>query len=225
MSVNVSNVPMSSGPRVPALDPGTYPTRLVLIVDLGLQKQRPWQGEEKPPARELSLTYEFVDEFMLDEDGQEDTSKPRWLSEAFVLYNRESEKAKSTLRYNTLDPNNVHEGDFLKCIGTPINVTVVQSPNKKNPDRPWENVASISTMRTKDKDKCPDLVNKPAVLDLDEPDLEAFLMIPKWLQKRVIENLEFKGSLLERLLEEGNKEAPAQNKEEYDRDEEGEEPY
>ncbi|MCH8022373.1 MAG: hypothetical protein IH932_01320 [Thaumarchaeota archaeon] len=208
MSVNVSNVPMSSGPRTPALDPGTYPTRLVLIVDLGLQKQRPWQGEEKPPARELSLTYEFVDEFMFDEDGQEDTSKPRWLSESFVLYNRDSEKAKSTLRYNTLDPNDVYKGDFLKCIGTPINVTVVQSPNKKNPERPWENVASISTMRTKDKEKCPDLVNKSAVFDLEEPNLEAFLMIPKWLQKRVLENLEFKGSLLERMLEEGAMDSP-----------------
>ncbi len=200
MTINVTDAPSSGGNRPPSLDPGTYPTRLVLIIDLGLQKQRPWKGEEKPPAREISLTYEFVDEFMLDEDGQELKDKPRWLSESFVLYNRTSEKAKSTLRYNAFDPSNRHNGDFLKCIGYAVNTTLVHSPNKKNPDRPWENVAGVTSMRPKDVLKLPELVNESVVFDLEEPDLESFLKIPKWLQKRVTDNLEFRGSALENLL-------------------------
>ncbi len=50
--------------------------------------------------------------------------------------------------------------------------------------------------------------NEAVVFDLEEPDLESFMKIPKWIQKRVMENLEFRGSLLERLLEEGAKGVP-----------------
>jgi len=211
MPVNATTAGGNS-PRPPALDPGSYPTRLVLVVDLGLQKQRPFQGEEKPPAREVMLTYEFVDEFMKDEDGQDLLNKPRWLSESFVLYNLDSEKAKSTLRYKALDPKMVHGGDFLKLVDTPVNVTVVQNPNKKNPERPWENVGGITSMRAKDVQKVSELVNQSVTFDLEEPSLDAFMALPKWVQKRILENLEFRGSLLERMLEAGNKAIPAEEK-------------
>ncbi len=207
MAINASKAGGNSN-RPPALESGSYPGRLVLVVDLGLQNQRPYQGEEKPPAREIMLTYEFADEFMLDEDGQEDKAKPRWLSESFPLYNLDSEKAKSTLRYKALDPKLEYGGDFLKVIGEPVNITVVQNPNKKNPERPWENVAGITTMREKDQKKAPGLVNSPVAFDLEEPSLDSFMMLPKWIQKRILENLEFRGSLLETMLEEGNRGVP-----------------
>ena len=208
MAVNVTTASSAGGNRPPALDPGTYPGRLVLVVDLGLQNQRAYKGKEKSPGREISLTYEFSDEFMLDEDEHDIIDKPRWLSESFVLYNRESEKAKSTKRYTALDPNNNFNGDFLKCVGTPVSITVVQNPNTNNPERPYENIAGITPMRPKDVQLTAELVNEAVVFDLEEPDLESFMKIPKWIQKRVMENLEFRGSLLERLLEEGAKGVP-----------------
>ena len=203
MSINASTAGGNSN-RPPALESGSYPGRLVLVVDLGLQKQRPYQGEEKPPAREIMLTYEFADEFMKDEEGEDIPDKPRWLSESFPLYNLSSERAKSTLRYKALDPTGRHGGDFLKTLGYAVNVTVVQNPNNKNPERPWENVAGITTMRAKDVIKLPELVNEAVAFDLEEPDLDSFMALPKWIQKRILENLEFRGSLLERMLEEAN---------------------
>lgn len=200
MPINANTAHSTGVKRPPSLDPATYPGRIVLVVDLGLQNQRPWQGQEKPPARELMLTYEFVDEFLLDNDGNELKDKPRWLSESFVLHNLGSEMAKSTKRYNALDPQGLFSGDFLGLLGMPVNVTIVHSPNKKDPSRPWENVAGVSAMRQKDFDKCPELVNKPIRFDLEEPELESFLALPNWIQKRIKENLEFNGSDLQELL-------------------------
>ena len=225
MGINASNVPTNSN-RPPALESGSYPGRVVLVVDLGLQKQRPFQGEDKVPAREISLTYEFADEFLLDEDGEEIPDKPRWLTESFVLYNISSERAKSTLRYKALDPKLSHGGDFIKVLGEPVNITVVQNDNKKDPARPWENVGGITTMRIKDQKNAPSLVNMPIAFDLEEPNLDSFMAIPKWLQKRVLENLEFRGSLLERMLEEGNKGVPKEETGPHgDEDDREETPY
>src|SRR5574341_1285327 len=82
--------------KTPPLDPGVYPTRLVQLIDLGLQPQRPYQGKEKPPAHEIMMTYEFVDEFLKDENDEDIEDKPRWYSETLPLYSLEADKAKST---------------------------------------------------------------------------------------------------------------------------------
>ena len=52
-----------------AIDAGTYPARVVSILDLGLQPQRPYQGQDKPPKHEIRATYELVDEFCVGDDG------------------------------------------------------------------------------------------------------------------------------------------------------------
>ena len=59
------------------LEPGTYPVRLVGIVDLGTQNQPDYKGEKKAPAHTIALTYKFVDEFMKDENGDDIEDKPR----------------------------------------------------------------------------------------------------------------------------------------------------
>ncbi len=193
--------------RPPSLEAGTYPGRTVGIVDLGLQPQS-YKGEEKAPGRMVSVTYEFVDEFMLDEEGQEDKAKPRWLSERFVLFNIEADKAKSTARYKALDPTNLYHGDFLALTDIPCSITVVQNPNKKNPDRPYENIGAVSTMRAKDAEACPLLVNETFVFDLEAPELEAYDKVPAWMKKMVESNLEFNGSLLQTMLAMGDNPPP-----------------
>ena len=72
MAINASKVKTASN-RIeqPNLEPGPYPARLVQIIDLGLQPQRPYKGVEKPPAHELMVTYELSDAFMIDKDGND----------------------------------------------------------------------------------------------------------------------------------------------------------
>lgn len=182
------------------IEPGTYPARLVQIIDLGLQSQKPFQGKDKPPAQEIMLTYELVDTFMLDEEGNEIQDKPRLISETLPFYGLYADKAKSTQRYNALDPQGDYDGDFAKAIGQPVNVTIV---NNAVGEKVYDNVATISTMRPRDAANCPELVNPAKLFDLDGPDLEIFNALPEWLRDKIKGNLNYKGSPLEQLLSGG----------------------
>lgn len=207
MGINANNVPHNGGnnsnPQEP-MEAGNYPCRLVQVIDLGLQPQRPFKGEEKPPAHMLFTTYEFTDEFMKDEDGNDIEDKPRWLSEDFPLFSLQSDRARSTKRYNVLDPDAVHGGDWGALLGTACNVTVTTSEGKgKNAGKVYNNIGGTSPMRPKDAERTADLVNEPKVFDLDNPDLEIFKSLPEWLQERIKGNLEFKGSKLDVMLNGG----------------------
>jgi hypothetical protein len=179
------------------IEPGTYPARLVQILELGLQPQKAYQGKEKPPAIELMLTYELVDTFMKDAGGSDIEDKPRWISETLPFYGLEADKAKSTQRYLAFDPQQDYEGDFAQLIGKPINVTVV---NNAVGDKVYDNIATISAMRPKDADKCPPLVNPTKLLDLDTPDMEVFNSLPEWVREKIKGNLKFQGSALQKML-------------------------
>ncbi len=232
MGLNANKVAGNGGNRVeqPVLDAGTYPCRLVQVLDLGIQPQRPYQGQEKPPAHEIMLTYEFLDEFMIDENGDEQEDKPRWLSETMPFHSLQADKARSTKRYYALDPNEACEGDFTKLVGTPCLVTIVNNAGKgKNAGKIYSNIANVAAMRERDAQKAPDLVNPPKVFVLDEPDMEVFGSLPQWLQDKIKENLEFKGSKLDELLngkvKEKKKAKPEVEEPEDDDQQEGDEPW
>ena len=185
---------------------GVYPARLVQLIDLGLQAQRAFQGKEKPPVQEIMLTYELVDTFLLDAEGNEQEDKPRWVSETLPLYGLFADKAKSTQRYKTFDPAEEFGGDFTQVIGQPVNVTIVQNVVG---DKTYTNVANIGAMRPKDAEKCPALKNPTKVFDVDNPDMEVFAALPQWIQDKIKSNLNFAGSVLEGKVGKG---APAPKK-------------
>lgn len=192
----------NKGPAQEAIEPGTYPVRVAQVIDLGLQPQRPYQGQEKPPAYEIMITYEFLDEFCVDENGNEDEDKPRWLSETLPLRSLQAEKAKSTQRYYALDPNEDLEGDFTQLVGVAANASIVQNAGKgKNAGKTYNNVQALSAMRSKDAAKAPELKNEGKVLDLDAPDITIFQSLPDWLQDKIKDNLEYEGSALQKALD------------------------
>jgi len=129
--LNASKI-QSNNKRTPVepLEPGTYPARVVQIIACGLQEQRPYKGEPKPPVQELHVTYEFLDEFLKDEDGNEIEDKPRWLSETFGFHSLDSDLAKSTKRYFALDPEKEYGGDWSQLLGAPCMVTIIQKPSE-----------------------------------------------------------------------------------------------
>ena len=205
MPLNTKKLPKSEGKgnRVEqeTLEAGAYKARLVQVIDLGLQPQRPFDGQEKEPAYKISLTYELLDEFMVDENGNEQEDKPRWISEQINLFSLEADRAKSTQRYKALDPGVEYDGDFGMLLGSPCLVTIVNNPGKgKNAGKVYANVAGISPMRAKDAKTAPDLVNDPVCFDLSEPDLDVFNSLPDWIKDVITSNLEFSGSALAKLL-------------------------
>tara|TARA_R110000751_G_scaffold124294_1_gene225427 strand:- start:6095 stop:6772 length:678 start_codon:yes stop_codon:yes gene_type:complete len=211
MALNATTAPVGAGKQFPNMEAGTYPTRIVIVADLGLQAQRPFPGsDQKEPRREVLLTYEFTDEFQKDDDGEDIADKPRWLTETFPLYNLGADRAKSTKRYNALDAQHHFEGDYFQFINMPCNVTVVLNPGKgKNVGKVYENVAEVTAMRSKDADKTAELANTPITFDLDDPDLDMFLALPKWIKEKITNNLEFAGSSLSAML--GDEVSPPNN--------------
>lgn len=210
MALNARNVESTGGgnfKRQAALEAGTYPARLVQIICKGLQPQPPFQGTEKSPQVELHVTYELLDEFMLDEDGNEMKDKPRWVSETFGLFNLDSERAKSTKRYYAIDPAEEHGGEWPALVGSPVMVTITQSSDKKGKKDSegnlivYNNISSVQTMREKDAKKAEPLVNPTRVFDPYEPDMEVYFTLPEWLRTAIKEALDFGGGVLEKELE------------------------
>jgi len=201
MALNAKKVPNTAGPKAPPVDAGGYPGRLVQVIDLGLQPQRPFKGEEKKPAYEIMTTYELSDEFLKDEDGEDIVDKPRWLSETFPFHSLEADRAKSTARYLALDPDQVHDGDWIKLLGVPCTINVVQNKGSgKNAGNIYNNIASTIPMRAKEAAKLPELVNPTKYLSLDEEDVETFLSLPEFIQEKIKEGLEYEGTALARAL-------------------------
>ena len=187
------------------IDPGAYDARLVGLLILGIQKQRPYKGQDKPPVLEMSATYELLDEYMLDEDGNDIEDKPCWLSETFPFYSLDVDRAVSTKRYYALDPKDEKDGDWVELLGTPCTVSVVHGENKKDKDKPYVNISNVSAMNPKKAAKAPDLVNETRVFDFYEPDMEVFWKLPKWIQDKMKDAVDFEGSALEQAIEDNPK--------------------
>jgi hypothetical protein len=203
MGLNASKA-KGGAPRTPPLEEGLYPARLVQVIDLGLQP-RSFKGEDKEPQQQIMLTYELCGEFLLDEDGQPQPDKPRWVSETMGLNKPNVEKAKSTKALKALDPANKVEGDFTKLLGAPVMVNIAQNPSKTDPSKIYAKVTGLAPMRAKDVINLPDLVNSPRMLDLDSPDKAVFDELPDWVKTKIREGLEYKGSDAEKVFGAGGK--------------------
>jgi hypothetical protein len=205
MALNARKVKVQSkGPKQAVMDEGTYPARVVQVIDFGIQEQRPFKGVAKPPAQTIYQTYEFLDEFCKYEEGNDLVVMPRWLSEQFPLHSLEADLAKSTKRYYALDPDEKYGGDFLLLAGEPCMVTINQYESKGEMKN---GVSSVAAMRPKEAAKAPQLVNPPKVFVIDNPDLEVFKSLPEWMQDKIKESLEFEGSALDEALN-GDKPQP-----------------
>lgn len=214
MSFNAKTLPAAPSNKSPIapLDAGSYPARLVQIVGLGIQPSRPYKGEEKPPRLTIRLTYEFLDEFMKDEEGDDVEDKPRWLSEELPFMSLKQDLAKSTKRYFALDPDDTSDGDWTKLIGAPCVVTIVQEVDKRpGVDKTYNKIANVSSMRPKEAAKAPDLKNPPLIWDFYSPDIEVFNNFPEWIQEKIKGAVDYEGSELEKLI--GGKAATKPKKE------------
>lgn len=189
----------SSLPPIEPVEAGTYPARLVGAIDIGVQPQPAYKGQEKPPAHEVIFIYELLDEFLKDEDGNDQEDKPRWQSERLKFYGREAEKSKIASRYAALDPTNEHGDNVDPLLGVPVMVTLVHNPRKG--EGVWVNVDNVAPMRAKDAAKAPELVNDPILFDMDEPNMEVWERVPAWVKKLITSALNYDGSDLQALVD------------------------
>ena len=202
MSFNANDQTGGGGDYVeqPALDPSkTHPARVVQLVLMGVQPQRPYNGQAKDPREQLYVGYELSHEFMIDEEGTPDPALPRWIGEDFPFYNLEADRATSTKRYNALDPTGAHNGQWLELIAAPCQLTVTKEP-RKNGKGDTNYVSHVSGPMNVPNYEQPALVNPPRIFDFYEPDMEVFAKLPKWLQEKLKGAVNYPGSKLEAAL-------------------------
>ena len=213
-SSNSSDIPTQE-----VLEPGAYPARIVRIVDLGVQKRKPYKGKEKAPAPHILLTYEILDEFCLDEEGEELKDKPRWVTERFPLFGLGADGATSTKRYKAIDPKEEFGGDFSKLLGKPLLLTVVNNPGSgDNKGKVYNNVGGVSLMRKKDEEGAAPLVNDSVLFDLDDPDKEVWDKLEDWLKDLIKGRIKDDDSSGDEAEEESTKEDPTKDPDEGDGD-------
>lgn len=204
MALNVNNIKQKQqqAKRVQQaeLECLNYPCRVAQVLDMGVHPVEVWdektnkyvQDDTKAPQNFIRLTYEFTTEFMKDENGVEDESKPRWYSEEIKLLPITSELATSTKRIKALDPKGELEGDFAKTANACCTVTI---GHKKGGKAKIGNVSP--SMRGM---VYAELKNPAKVFTLDDPDLDIFNSQPQWIKDRITSNLYFEGSKLQKLL-------------------------
>jgi len=202
MALNANKVRSSGGnskfkPQAP-IAVGTYPARLVSIIDLGVQPRRPWKGEVKDPIAMIRCTYELTTEFMKDEAGKDDETKPRWVSEDFPFYSLSADRAKSTQRYLALDPQQAAGGDWVQLLGAPVALTIVHNPSKNDSTIVYSNIGATSPIMK--GMAVAELVNDPQTFDFDEPDMDVFNGLPDFLKDKIKGATNFKGSAVAQAL-------------------------
>ena len=205
MTFNANKVATGGSKFTPAapVEVGTYPARLVQLIDLGVQPRKPYQGQEKDPIQMIWVTYELTNEFMKDESGNDIEDKPRWISESFPFYNLKADRAKSTARYMAIDPQVEKGGNWDQLLGCPVAVSVVHN---QSGDRTFANIGNTApVMKGMPVDE---LKNEAVVFSLDEPDLEVFNALPEFLQEKIKGNINYQGSALATLLGGGTVAAP-----------------
>lgn len=194
MPLNMNATPSRKPTQRQLIPAGQHMARIVQIVDFGLQAQKPFQGQEKKPAYELYITFEFPTE-RIEIDGE---SRPMWNSKRLKLSS--NEKSTCYKWYQKLDPSNKYRGDWSKLIGTSCAVLVTHDQGKgKNAGITYDNVSDVMPLMK--GMTCPPLENDPVLFDLGSPDLEVFNKMPEWMQNIIKENLEFDGSKFQTLLE------------------------
>jgi hypothetical protein len=224
MSLVASNESKGGGVTQEALAPSNYMARVVQVLDLGIQAQRPFKGEAKPDVHQILVTYELGTEFLKDEDGNDVEDKPRWITEVFPLYSLGSDRAKSTKRYLALDPNKESGGDWSQMVGKPCMVAVTEY--LKNDGSKGNGVGSVSGAPK--GIPVPELVNEGRWFDMDNPDMEVFNTLPDWIKTKMTEECKnFQGSGLDHALNGGASPTPphgstdspnSEGEEEYDND-------
>ena len=170
---------------------GSYPARIVQIVFLGVQDQRAFQGQPKPPCDSVRITYELSHEFMKDENGDVLADKPRWESETIAFKNATLDLATSTKRYKAYRPQ-AQPADFVwdeGLLGTAVQVQLKgrKVETGRHAGKTFVDIKGVTPPANMPGYEQPVLINLPVFFDPEDDavSVDSFNEMPEWLQGEV----------------------------------------
>jgi hypothetical protein len=161
---------------------GTYPARLVRIVDLGTQTTE-YQGEAKH-ARKVLLTWEIV-----DPDTRTDDDRPYLISKRYTASLHEKAGLRRDLaawRGQDFTPAELARFDLATLLGKPVLIGIVHSTKG---ERTFANVASLSRMPKGMQAGEP--TEPPLHFDLTAPDWGVFDLLGDRLKTQIAASPEY----------------------------------
>lgn len=170
------------------VEDGAYPARVVQIIDFGRQVETDYKtGEVKKyddgndiVKHKVWINFEFPTE-TIEIDGE---TKPRWYGKEFTISSHEKSAMFNLLK--AIDPKGTatNKGRNVKgMLGLPAMVTIGSTSGGK---------AKIVSVSGVPKGMQVDALANPEVLfDLDGDDLDTFNALPKWMQDRITDGVDF----------------------------------
>jgi hypothetical protein len=182
MNLNNANKTQKNSPTPEA---GMQLGIITQVVGLGLQPQRPFQGQEKPPARMVRITYELPNDTH-DFGGE---LKPLVLAEEMPFSG--NEKSKLYRRVTGIDPALAQsKGDLAWFVGKPVMVNIVHKAGAgKNTGRVFANIQTVTPVPR--GYPVPQASFNPAfIYDPYNHDEELFQKLPDFLKTTILSRLD-----------------------------------
>ncbi len=174
MSLSIAEVKKNTGKKdFGRVEDGTYPARIVSVVDLGSQMQTDYKtGDETGYKEKVMITWEFPTERIeITKDG-ETRSMPRWQGKEFTL--SFNEKAALTKLVGNIAPD---IAVLSELINIPCAVSIASTSGGN---------AKVDTVSKPMKGfETPDLENDTVFFDFSNPEENLFNSIPLWMRKKI----------------------------------------
>ncbi len=164
----------STSVEIPTIQP--HLSRIVRIINLGLQPGFVWEGQEIESDYKLEFTFEIRDENMRD-------NRPFWISKE--INNKDSDRS-------TLYQWAQAAGTDTNNIDAMLNAPVMMTPKIKKSG--WPTVDSVAGLPPMMADAVTPVENEALIFDFteDSPDMNTWFKLPESTQKKVLGALDIK---------------------------------
>ena len=186
MSLDPQEYKGKGGKDFGVVEAGTYPARVVQVIGLGEQEQFDWQTKESTGYKpRVAITFELPTE-TIEIDGEQ---RPRWY---FKEYGLSDYKDAPVNKLTAALAPSKKVTNLAKLVGEACLITTAFTNSGK------VKITGVSPLM-KGMDVEP-LQNPTKVFDPDEPDLEVYKSLPKWVRDKIKEGKKYKGSKLEMMV-------------------------
>lgn len=189
MALNFAEKTVTKKKEVSRVEDGAYPARIVQVIDFGKQIETDYKtGEPKvyedsgqPVIKhKVWINFELPTE-TIELDGEQ---RPRWYGKEYTVSGHEKSALFALLK--AIDPKGEHAShgrNVRGILGLPLMVTIGSTSSGK------AKVAGVSAVPKGMHVEA--LANGETFFDLDGDDIDVFESLPKWMQDRIIDGIDF----------------------------------
>ena len=182
MSLDIAEVKKNTGKRDwGRVEDGNFPTRIVSIIDLGLQSQTDYQSGEPVKSQEkVMITWEFPTERIDIENDEGTQSLPRWQGKEYTLSFHEMAALSKMVGSVAPQITNLSELINMPCA---VQIGTTSGGNAK--------VVGVS--KPMKGFETPELENETTFFDFSNPDEELFKTVKPWIQRKIMDAENYDG--------------------------------